>query len=93
MRYEEIRARLSEAAVNLPQDPQPLREWALLMAMTGVLNGIDRGLIPEGAEVVVHGSGSYGTDDFDPVERLHTVAIEKSDDMIETVFRSAGRRA
>ncbi|HEX9236707.1 MAG TPA: DUF6002 family protein, partial [Actinomycetota bacterium] len=67
-------------------DPGRLREWALVMCMTGVLNGIDRGLIPEGADVVVHGSGSYGDGDYEPVDLLHTVAIERAEDMLPVVL-------
>ncbi|MEU0003933.1 DUF6002 family protein [Streptomyces sp. NPDC006314] len=65
-RYGEIRALLARAGTALPADPRALREWSLVMVMTGVLNGIDRGLV-QADEVVVHGSGSYSADDFVPL--------------------------
>ncbi|MFL6129162.1 MAG: DUF6002 family protein [Mycobacteriales bacterium] len=66
-RYPQLRA-LLDGVRPLPPDPRQLREWSLVMALTGVLNAVERGLVPEGAEIVVHGSGSYGTADFDPIE-------------------------
>jgi hypothetical protein len=65
-RYDEVGTLLAGAGVRLPAEPARLREWSLLMALTGVLTGIDRGLVTED-EVVVHGSGCYSLDDFDPV--------------------------
>jgi Family of unknown function (DUF6002) len=62
-RYPYLRGLLALAGVELPADPRRLREWSLVMALTGVLNAIDRKLI--GADqVVVHGSGSYSADDY-----------------------------
>lgn len=46
----------------LPADPADLREWSLLMALTGAWNAVDRGLVPAGTDIVVHGSGSYAAD-------------------------------
>ncbi|MEV8509796.1 DUF6002 family protein [Actinoplanes sp. NPDC051475] len=64
-RYAEVRSMLA-GEVNVPADPRELREWSLVMAMTGVLNAIDRGLLRH-PDVVVHGSGSYATNDFKPL--------------------------
>lgn len=74
-RYGEIRAALANAQVEIPADPRRLREWSLVMAMTGVLNAIDRKLL-ETDEVIVHGSGSYSQDDFTsvPQHRLRVLA-------------------
>jgi hypothetical protein len=73
-RYPRIRTMLAGAGVRLPADPWKVREWSLVMALTGVLNAIDRGLLTTG-EVVVHGSGCYSEDDFTPIpeHRLHPV--------------------
>jgi Family of unknown function (DUF6002) len=73
-RYAEARALLAEAEVVLPADPRRLREWALVMAMTGILNAIDRHLVGEGEDILVHGSGCYADADFAPLpaEHLHT---------------------
>lgn len=65
-RYSEIHALLAGAGYKLPADPRQIREWSLVMAMTGVLNGIDRRLISE-PDILVHCSGSYTTDDYSPI--------------------------
>ncbi|MEZ0076061.1 DUF6002 family protein [Planotetraspora sp. GP83] len=62
-RYAEIRALLGGTSVTLPADPRRLREWSLVMAFTGVLNAIDRGLVDDD-DILVHGSGSYSDEDF-----------------------------
>lgn len=85
-RYAEIRRRLEPAAIALPADPRTLREWALVMVMTGVLNAIDRDLVPEDVDVLVHASGSYGVDDFTPLDRRHTIEIDAVDDAAEAVL-------
>lgn len=66
-RYFEIRHLLSQAGIALPDNPGRLREWSLVMAMTGTLLAIDRGLMPQIDDVLVHGSGSYTQDDFEPL--------------------------
>ncbi|GAB2691646.1 DUF6002 family protein [Kitasatospora kifunensis] len=74
-RYPRLRAMLAPARIVLPADPRELREWSIVMAMTGLLNGIDRGLVPED-DILVHGSGSYHQGDFTPLaaDRLTPVA-------------------
>jgi hypothetical protein len=89
-RYGEIRGRLAGVGVDLPPDPGMLREWALVMALTGVLNGVDRGLISDGADVVVHGSGSFGTDDFDPIDPVDATPIRSAVDMAGPLLRAVG---
>ncbi|MGP4051174.1 DUF6002 family protein [Streptomyces sp. 2A115] len=74
-RYAQVRALLGEAEVRLPADPRALREWSLVMAVAGVLNGIDRGLITE-QDILVHGSGSYAAPDFDGVSLHDTHPVE-----------------
>ncbi|GAA4239887.1 hypothetical protein GCM10022254_62470 [Actinomadura meridiana] len=73
-RYPRIRALLGAANIRLPAQPVALREWSLVMAFTGVLNAIDRGLIAEN-DVLVHGSGSYSVADYAPLtdRDLHPV--------------------
>ena len=44
------------------------------MALTGVLNGIDRDLVPED-DVLVHGSGSYRAADFAAVPAPHLTPV------------------
>jgi hypothetical protein len=62
-RYAQVRQLLLPVQVSLPADPRRLREWSLVMAFTGVLNAIERGLT-DADDIVVHGSGSYSVDDF-----------------------------
>jgi hypothetical protein len=72
--YGRIRVLLGDAGITLPADPRSLREWSLVMLLTGVLNGIDRGLV-DADEIVLHASGSYGTSDYTPIpdRSLHPV--------------------
>ncbi|MCB5180661.1 DUF6002 family protein [Streptomyces antimicrobicus] len=78
-RYGQVRALLGAAGVELPANPTALREWSLTMAVVGVLNAIDRGLIAED-DVLVHGSGSYAAGDFDglTLRDLHQVEDAES---------------
>ncbi|RSS82231.1 DUF6002 family protein [Streptomyces sp. WAC06614] len=73
-RYGQIRAMLGEVGVRLPANPTELREWSLTMAMTGMLNAVDRGLVSE-PDILVHGSGSYSASDYGhlTVRDLHPV--------------------
>jgi hypothetical protein len=63
-RYPLLRGWFAGTARELPDDPADLREWSIVMALTGVLNAIDRGLVPDGRDIVVHGSGCYRADDY-----------------------------
>ncbi|MFB7664825.1 DUF6002 family protein [Kitasatospora sp. NPDC056138] len=66
-RYPELRAGLEGAGFSAPADPAGVREWSLVMALTGVLNAIDRGLVKPDHDVVVHGSGWYTDADYTPL--------------------------
>ncbi|WP_405411916.1 DUF6002 family protein [Streptomyces decoyicus] len=70
-RYAEVRSLLAAADVSLPADPRRLREWSLVMAVTGTLNAADRGLLPDSDDVLIHGSGSYSDQDYRPVPDHH----------------------
>lgn len=74
-RYGQVRALLGEAGLRLPANPTEVREWSLIMAVTGVLNAVDRGLVPQ-RDILVHGSGTYAARDFEvlPAAELHHVA-------------------
>ncbi|HET6213249.1 MAG TPA: DUF6002 family protein, partial [Micromonosporaceae bacterium] len=63
-RYPLLRGWFAGTARELPADPADLCEWSLVMALTGVLNAIDRGLVPGGTDLVVHGTGCYHRDDY-----------------------------
>lgn len=85
-RYPAIREQLGGDAGPLPRDPRRLREWSLVMALTGVANAAGRGLVADGTELVVHGSGSYGEADFAPLpdEAVRPVtAVEQIADVLD----------
>ncbi|MFD3723166.1 DUF6002 family protein [Streptomyces sp. NPDC058674] len=86
--YPRIRHMLAPHGVHLPADPRDLREWSLVMALTGVLNGIERGLITT-REVLVHGSGSYGTGDFRPADPRHLHPVASLEDLRHVVRAAA----
>ncbi|WP_216207547.1 DUF6002 family protein [Amycolatopsis aidingensis] len=85
-RYPEIRARLAGHERELPADVRKLREWSLVMAMTGVLNAVDRGLVTPGADIVVHGSGWYSTDEYRPPGESETTTVDNVDDIAAAVI-------
>jgi hypothetical protein len=66
-RYAQCRHLLRDTDISLPDDPRQLVEWSLVMALTGVLNAIDRGLVPDTEAIVVHASGSYSRADYAPI--------------------------
>lgn len=79
-RYDQIKSLLASTRLTLPDDPDDLREWSLVMAMTGTLNAIDRGLIVQDDEIVIHGSGSYTADDFEVMpDDQRTVAANRGE--------------
>jgi hypothetical protein len=73
-RYAEVRSMLSSADVRLPTDPRQLREWSVVMAVTGTLIAADRGLLPDSEDVLIHGSGSYGDADYRALPAGHRLA-------------------
>lgn len=60
-RYAQARDLLARAAIDLPANPTAVREWSLVMAVVGLLNAVDRGLVPEG-DILIHASGHYHAD-------------------------------
>ncbi len=91
-RYPLLRRMLEPTGCVLPADPDDLREWSLVMALTGVLNGIDRGLVNED-DILVHGSGSYQAADFDPIPDPSLATIRDVGDLAELAAGAAGMRA
>lgn len=57
--YDRIRSLVTPLGVDVPDDPAELDEWSLVMVLTGVIVGVERGILPPDAEIVVHGTGSY----------------------------------
>ena len=58
----------------------------LVMALTGVCNAVDRGLVPAGSDIVVHGSGWYGTGEYTPPHPEHVVEVSTVEDIASAVF-------
>jgi hypothetical protein len=85
-RYPHLRALLADSGRTLPADPRTLREWSLVMALTGVCGAIDRELVPAGRDIVVHGSGSYATTDFRPLDRCDVRAVRTVEDVAAAVL-------
>jgi hypothetical protein len=81
-RYPLLRPWYENTSRPLPSDFRTMREWSLVMATTGVLNALDRGLIAGGGEVVVHGSGSYTTADYQPIEGAAVTTVRTVDDIV-----------
>ncbi len=88
-RYPQIRELLAGARVRLPADPGDVREWADVMVMTGVLNAVERGLVEPGAEIVVHGSGTYDSADFTPVPDEHLLECPDAEALTLAVMAAA----
>lgn len=85
-RYPLLREWFAGTARPLPDDPAALREWSLVMAGTGVANAVDRGLVPDGVEIVVHGSGSYTVDDYAPMPDAAVTRVATTEDIAGAVL-------
>ncbi|MEU6394550.1 DUF6002 family protein [Streptomyces sp. NPDC046939] len=79
-RYPTVRSLLAPAGVHLPADPRHLREWSLVMAVTGVLNAVDRDLVGMD-DILVHGSGSYSAADYETVPEAHLRPVADAGDL------------
>jgi hypothetical protein len=84
-RYETLREWIPSA----PADPAALREWSLSMAVTGVLNAIDRGLIEPERDVVIHGSGIYSEGGFEPLPDSSVIRVSSVDDIARALVPSS----
>jgi hypothetical protein len=91
-RYPMLREMLEPSGCVLPAAPEDLREWSLVMALTGVLNGIDRGLVGED-DILVHGSGSYQVNDFDPIPEPYLTPTRRVEDLAEVALAAAEGKA
>ncbi|GAA3474724.1 DUF6002 family protein [Nonomuraea roseola] len=86
-RYPQVRELLAGTGCELPADFRRLREWSLVMAMTGVLNAVDRGLADDWRDVVVHGSGRYTSADYTPLEPEAMTEVATVEDVAAVVCR------
>lgn len=90
-RYAQAAPLLADAGFRVPEDPATVREWSLMMALTGVLNGIDRGLVDPAHDLVVHGSGWYTDEDVRALTGSELTPVSSADDIFRAV--SAGSRS
>jgi hypothetical protein len=84
-RYPMLQDWFARTARPLPADPEHLREWSAIMAVTGALTAIDRGLMEPGHEVVVHGSGWYSTADYTELDPASATTVATPDDIADAV--------
>jgi len=80
-RYALIKQLLVNSDITIPSDPRNLIEWSLVMAFTGVMNAIDRNLIAQESEIVIHGSGLYSKDEFTQMGENDISNIESAEDI------------
>jgi len=72
-----------------PPDHGQLRDWSVVMVLTGVLNAIDRGLFQDVPQVVVHASGSYSESDYTPLPASRTSVVNSLADVSRAVEMAA----
>jgi hypothetical protein len=84
-RYPQLRSWFERSERPLPADFRTIREWSLVMALTGVTNAIDRGLVPSGGDVFVHGSGFYTTADYEPLDAAAITPVTTAEDIASAI--------
>ncbi|GAA2117362.1 DUF6002 family protein [Actinomadura alba] len=86
-RYAEIDCILVRSGhPGLGSDPAQLREWSLLMGLTGVLNAVERGLVSQ-EQILLHGSGSYLGTDYTAIPRERLNPVHTETDVAKHVFQ------
>jgi hypothetical protein len=88
-RYPQVAQWLSATDRPLPADPRALREWSIVMALTGVCNALERGLIDAGRDIVVHGSGMYAGADYPRVADADTIGVQTPEDIARVLMAQA----
>lgn len=86
-RFGLARSFLEQAGMKVPANPTMIQEWSIIMAITGVLNAIDRGIIRE-EDILVHGSGLYARSGFDPLETEATHAVDDAESLVNLILRT-----
>ncbi|WP_028624142.1 DUF6002 family protein [Pseudomonas sp. Ant30-3] len=86
-RYAECVQLLANTPVRLPNDPRDLKEWSLVMAMTGCLNAIDRKLLKGIDGCTIHASGSYCRGEYEAIPADGLTVIGSAEEMMDW-FRS-----
>ncbi len=88
-RYAWIRRLLSQTDLHVPRNPRDLTEWSLAMVFTGVVNAIERALLPEDRDIVVHGSGFYSRTDYAPIHPSAVRTVSSVEDVTNVFMSSA----
>lgn len=70
-RYDQVRELAAPLDADLPCDPAELREWALVMALTGLVIADERALVPPNTDIVMHASGCYTDKSLPPANPAH----------------------
>jgi Family of unknown function (DUF6002) len=86
-RYPLVRSWLADGPRTLPADFRTLQEWSTVMAFTGVLNAIDRGLVDQDRDIVVHGTGHYTTADVEPLDPCAMTSVRDVADVADALLR------
>lgn len=85
-RYPQLSDWFATSPRPLPGDVSQVREWSLVMALTGALNAIDRSLVKPDHDIVVHGSGWYTAADYAPLPPEAAVCVRSCDDIAAVVM-------
>lgn len=84
-RYGTVRHYANASGHPLPADPRRLAEWSLIMGLTGVLNSLDRGLVDDFDEVVLHGSGMYLAEPDHVPDRSQFTVVRSVEEVAQAV--------
>ena len=68
--------------MRLPSDPRDLKEWSLVMAISGCLNAIDRGLLMGVDGYTIHASGTYSSQDYKRVPDEGLIYVNTVEEML-----------
>jgi hypothetical protein len=90
-RYSECAQLLANTPVRLPVDPRNLKEWSLVMAMTGCLNAIDRKLLEGVDGFTIHASGTYCHGDYQVMPFDGLSFVGSAEEMMETLRNRKNR--
>ncbi|MGW8464719.1 DUF6002 family protein [Pseudomonas sp. CLCA07] len=88
-RYSECVRLLANTPVKLPADPRDLKEWSLVMAMTGCLNAIDRQLLEGMDGCTIHASGTYCRGDYEAIPADGLSFISSAEEMMEILCKGS----
>lgn len=84
-KYSEIKKILLKANISIPSDPRKIFEWSLIMALTGVMNAVDRKLIDEFDEIIIHASGIYVEGDYQQLSKEKIFEISTADEIFNAI--------